>query len=378
MLNPVEFAKQLIRIPSITPHDKGCQQLLIQHLQQLGFTIEKLPFGEVNNFWARRGKQGPVLAFAGHTDVVPTGPLEQWSSPPFEPEIRNDYLYGRGAADMKGNIAAMLAACERFIQQHPTHQGSMAWLITSDEEGHAIDGTAKVIEHLQQRGEKIDWCIVGEPSSDQQLGDTLKIGRRGSLSGQLTIHGKQGHIAYPHLADNPIHKAAPVLSELINIVWDQGNEYFQPTSFQISNIHAGTGANNVIPGDLVVHFNFRYSPQISAATLQKNFAAVLHRHKIQYDVAWRHTGLPFLTQRDGQLVEASYRAIETVAGIKPVLSTSGGTSDGRFIAPTGSQVVELGLCNHTIHQINECVAVADIDKLTLIYQKILEHLLLKG
>lgn len=376
MLNPLALTQELLRIPSITPNDNGCQTLLIQHLQRLGFSIEPLPFGEVNNFWARRGKHGPVLAFAGHTDVVPTGPLEAWTSPPFQPEIRNGYLYGRGAADMKGNIAAMLVACERFIQLHPNHNGAIAWLITSDEEGAAINGTAKVIAHLQQRNEKIDWCIVGEPSSDQQLGDTVKIGRRGSLSGQLTIHGKQGHIAYPHLADNPIHKAMPVLAELTNTLWDRGNDYFQPTSFQISNIHAGTGVGNVIPGQLTVDFNFRYSPELTAEELQKKFEAVLHHHKIQYDVAWRHSGLPFLTQQ-GQLVQASCRAVEQVTDIMPTLSTSGGTSDGRFIAPTGSQVIELGLCNNTIHQIDECVAIADIEKLTRIYQQILEQLLLQ-
>jgi succinyl-diaminopimelate desuccinylase len=375
MLDPIKLTKQLISMPSITPADAGCQALLSQHLQKLGFTIESLSFGEVSNFWARRGKQGPLLAFVGHSDVVPTGPLEQWTSPPFQPEIRNGFLYGRGAADMKSNIAAMLVACERFIQQHPEHPGSIAWLITSDEEGPAINGTVKVIEHLLKRNEKIDWCIVGEPSSDQTLGDIIKIGRRGSLSGQLTIYGKQGHIAYPHLAENPIHKAMPALTELTQIIWDNGNDYFPPTSLQFSNIHAGTGAGNVIPGQLVLDFNFRYSPEVSAETLQEQFKGVLQRHKIQYDVAWRHSGLPFLTAK-GELVEASCRAIEKIIGITPLLSTSGGTSDGRFIATTGSQVVELGVCNHTIHQIDECVAIADIEKLTLIYQNILEQLFL--
>ncbi len=374
MLDPLEITKQLISLPSITPKDEGCQKLLMQHLQPLGFSIEALPFNDVNNFWARRGHKGPVLAFAGHTDVVPTGPAEQWSSPPFQPTIRNGYLYGRGAADMKSNLAAMLVACERFIQQYPNHSGSIAWLITSDEEGNAIDGTAKVIQHLQQRKELIDWCIVGEPSSSIQLGDTLKIGRRGSLSGHLTIYGKQGHIAYPQLADNPIHQAMPLLTELTHIRWDEGNIYFEPTCFQISNIQAGTGASNVIPGQLQVDFNFRYSPELTAQQLQNKLEIVLQKHKIQYDVAWRHSGLPFLTQK-GELVQASCRAIKKITGIQPTLSTNGGTSDGRFIAPTGSQVVELGLCNRTIHQIDECVAVADIEKLALIYQHILEQLL---
>ena len=376
MLNVIEFAQQLIRRPSMTPDDAGCQALLIEHLQRLGFAVEQLPFGEVSNFWARRGTQGPVFAFAGHTDVVPPGPLEQWRFPPFEATVHEGRLYGRGAADMKGNIAAMLAACETFIHQYPDHPGSIAWLITSDEEGAGINGTAKVIEYLTARGEKIDWCLVGEASSEKQLGDTLKIGRRGTLSGKLTVHGKQGHIAYPQAADNPIHKALPALAELITTQWDQGNPHFQPTSFQISNIHAGTGAGNVIPGHLTADFNFRYSPEVTADILQKKLTHILNQHKIQYDVAWQPSGLPFLTAC-GELVEACSQAIKVIEGIAPALSTNGGTSDGRFIAPTGSQVVELGVCNRTIHQIDEGVSVTELAQLTRIYAEILKILLKK-
>lgn len=373
----IELAQQLMARPSITPNDAGCQEILSQRLQQLGFTIEHLPCGEVNNFWARRGTVAPLFVFAGHTDVVPPGPLEQWHSPPFQPEIRNGYLYGRGAADMKGSLAAMLIACENFIAAHPQHSGSIAWLITSDEEGPTnTNGTVKVIDHLQARNEHITWCLVGEASCVQQMGDTLKIGRRGTLSGKLIIHGKQGHIAYPQLADNPIHRIANFLTEIIATPWDKGNEFFPPTSFQISNIHAGTGAGNVIPGHLELKFNFRYSPEVTAEILQQSVENLLKKHHLSYDIQWQHSGNPFLTHK-GELVNACIKVIEEITSITPTLSTDGGTSDGRFIAPTGAQVVELGPRNNTIHQINECVAIAELESLVEIYQKTLELLLTK-
>jgi succinyl-diaminopimelate desuccinylase len=371
----IELAKQLIARSSVTPDDAGCQQILSERLRSIGFSIEHMPFGHVNNLWARHGTEGPLLVFVGHTDVVPTGPLDQWQSPPFQPEIRDGFLYGRGAADMKGSLAAMLIACENFVAAHPKHRGSIAWLITSDEEGPSIDGTAKVAEELKKRGEKIDWCLVGEPSSDKQLGDILKIGRRGTLSAKLIIHGKQGHIAYPHLADNPIHRATPFLNELIQTSWDDGNDFFQPTSLQISNIHAGTGAGNVIPGDLEVRFNFRYSPEITAQVLQQRVEALLHKYDVKFTIDWQHSGLSFLTQR-GELVDACCQAIQNINNVTPTLSTNGGTSDGRFIAPLGAQVVELGPCNHTIHQINERVAVNELIQLVDIYQRVLEKLFL--
>lgn len=371
----LELTKTLVSRPSITPNDAGCQKILTDRLAKLGFQIEQLPFGDVSNFWARRGTQGPLLVFVGHTDVVPTGPLEQWTSHPFQPEIRDGYLYGRGTADMKGSLAAMLVACENFIAKHPDHAGSIAWLITSDEEGPSIDGTAKVVEVLKARNEKIDYCLVGEPSSTKQLGDILKIGRRGTLSGKLKVIGKQGHIAYPHLADNPIHKALPALNELINIQWDQGNAFFSPTSFQCSNIHAGTGVGNVIPGDINIQFNFRYSPEVTAEQLQQSVTTVLDKHALRYEMNWQHSGQPFLTTR-GQLVDATIQAVTDVSHLTPELSTTGGTSDGRFIAPLGAQVVELGPCNHTIHQIDECVSIEELENLTLVYEKVLENLLI--
>ena len=366
----------LIRCPSVTPVDANCQELMIQRLEKIGFTVERLRFGEVDNFWARRGTTAPVFAFAGHTDVVPTGTLTAWHNDPFQPEIRDGVLYGRGAADMKGSLAAMVVACENFVAQYPNHQGSIAFLITSDEEGVAKDGTVKVVEHLEARQEKMTWCLVGEPSSSKVLGDVIKNGRRGSLNGILKVIGIQGHVAYPQLADNPIHKAAPALAELAAEVWDNGNEFFPATSFQISNIHAGTGANNVIPADIEVVFNFRFSTEVTAEQLKARTEAILAKHGLKYDLAWSLSGHPFLTAK-GELVAASVEAIKEVAGIDTELSTSGGTSDGRFIAPTGAQVLELGPINATIHKINECVNVADLDALTKMYEGILVRLLAK-
>lgn len=370
----LEFTQQLIRQPSLTPEDADCQQLMAQRLAAIGFNIEWMPFGEVMNLWARRGNDGPVLCFAGHTDVVPTGDLNRWDSLPFEPEIRDGLLYGRGAADMKSALAAMVVACERFIANSPDHQGSIAFLITSDEEGPSINGTVKVIEALEARQEKITWCLVGEPSSTTRLGDVIKNGRRGSLNGILTVHGKQGHVAYPHLANNPVHAAAPALAELCAEVWDQGNEFFPQTSFQISNISAGTGANNVIPADLTVVFNFRFSTEVTVEQLKARTEAILKKHGLSYTLPWSLSGLPFLTAK-GELVAAAQTAIRDIQGLETELSTSGGTSDGRFIAPTGAQVLELGVINASIHQINEHVAVADLEPLTRIYTRILEQLL---
>ncbi len=364
----------LIREPSVTPFDADCQTLMIRRLEAIGFRIERLRFGDVDNFWARRGNTGPVFCFAGHTDVVPTGPVERWSVPPFEPAIADGMLTGRGAADMKGSLAAMVVACERFVAAHPDHTGSIAFLITSDEEGVAVDGTVRVIETLEARHEKITWCLVGEPSSTTQLGDVIKNGRRGSLGGILTVIGRQGHVAYPHLADNPIHRAAPALTELAAEHWDNGNDFFPATSFQISNINAGTGANNVIPGELQVVFNFRFSTELTEAVLRERTEAILDRHGLQYRIDWKLSGHPFLTAR-GELVDAAVAAIRDVTGRETELSTSGGTSDGRFIAPTGAQVLELGPINKTIHQINECVSVADLDTLTDCYEGILVRLL---
>lgn len=372
--SPINLAQQLIACQSVTPNDAGCQEILIDRLKKMQFKIEQFPFGDVKNFWAQHGTNGPLLVFVGHTDVVPTGPLDQWHSPPFQPEIRDGYLYGRGSADMKGSLAAMMIACENFIAARPNHKGTIAWLITSDEEGSNINGTPKVVEVLKQRQEKIDWCLVGEPTSHTQFGDMIKIGRRGTLSGKLIIHGKQGHIAYPHLADNPIHKALGALQELVNTEWDAGIEFFQPTSFQISNIHAGTGAGNVIPGHLEVRFNFRYSPAVTAESLQAQVEKMLQKNSLKYSLEWDHSGKPFLTPK-GKLVNACVSAIHSVTGITPELSTSGGTSDGRFLAPLGCQIVEFGPCNGTIHQINECIAVTDLEYLSKTYQKILENLL---
>ncbi len=375
MSETLELAMDLIARASVTPQDAGCQETLIWHLQSAGFVVERLPFGPVSNFWARRGTSQPLLAFAGHTDVVPAGPLEQWHSPPFQASLRDGHLFGRGAADMKGSIAAMVTATEHFVAAHPDHKGSIAFLITSDEEGPSTDGTVKVLEHLKLRHEKIDWCIVGEPSSGETLGDTIKNGRRGSLTGKLIIYGKQGHVAYPHLAANPVHLAASAVAELCAIVWDQGNRFFPPTTFQIVDIHAGTGVYNVIPGQLHLSFNFRFSTEQTPDTLKQRVEALLKSHSLEYELEWHLGGEPFLTE-EGELVAAVRSAIEKITGLDTRLSTAGGTSDGRFISAVGAQVVELGPVNATIHQIDECVRVEDLETLSLIYQKALEHLLL--
>ncbi|MDO6460732.1 succinyl-diaminopimelate desuccinylase [Granulosicoccaceae sp. 1_MG-2023] len=366
---------ELIERASVTPDDQGCQALMSDYLGELGFNTEPMRFGEVDNLWARYGKEGPVLAFAGHTDVVPTGPLEAWDSDPFTPQIRDGLLYGRGTADMKGSIAAFMTATRRVLKDKPQLRGSLAYLITSDEEGPAVDGTVRVVETLEARGEKITWCLVGEPSSTDKLGDIIKNGRRGSLNADLTIKGKQGHIAYPHLARNPIHLALPALEELTRTVWDKGNDFFPATSFQISNLNSGTGATNVIPGSVTLKFNFRFSTEVTADELRQRSEAILQKHALDYDIVWNLSGEPFLTE-PGKLTHAASDAIRDACGYEPRLSTSGGTSDGRFIAPTGAQVIELGPLNATIHQLNECVSCADLDTLSTIYEGIIRRLLL--
>ncbi len=370
----LQLTCDLIERYSVTPEDAGCQQLIADRLEAIGFHIEHLRFGEVDNLWAIRGTEGPILCFAGHTDVVPTGPENQWQHPPFEPVIENGMIYGRGAADMKGSLAAMVVACEQFITEHPKHSGRIAFLLTSDEEGPAINGTVKVVEWLEARNEKITWCVVGEPSSTEKTGDTIKNGRRGSLGCWLTVHGVQGHVAYPHLAENPIHRFAPALAELSGQEWDKGNDFFPATSFQVSNINSGTGATNVIPGDAEVIFNFRFSTEVTETQLRERTEAILNKHGINYTIDWRLSGQPFLTS-EGPLVDAAIAAIRNATGIDTELSTAGGTSDGRFIAPTGAQVVELGPVNATIHKIDECVDAAELDDLTNMYQGILSHLL---
>jgi succinyl-diaminopimelate desuccinylase len=374
MTPTLELAFDLIRRHSVTPDDEGCQALMMERLQAAGFATEALRFEEVDNFWARRGNTQPLVCFAGHTDVVPTGPEKNWDNPPFEPAIIDGMLHGRGAADMKGSLAAFLVATENFVRKHPNHKGSIAYLITSDEEGPAKNGTVKVVETLEARNEKIDMCIVGEPSSTSLVGDTVKNGRRGSLGCVLTVKGKQGHVAYPHLAKNPVHLAAPALAELAAEHWDEGNEFFPATSFQISNINAGTGATNVIPGECEVVFNFRFSTELTAADLKQRTEAILDKHGLNYDIEWNLSGEPFLTDR-GPLVNAAVDAIKTVTGRDTELSTAGGTSDGRFIAPTGAQVLELGPINATIHQVNEHVSADDLNTLTEIYERMLELLL---
>ena len=370
----LRLTEELIARASVSPADGGCQELLIVRLEAIGFHVEKLRFGPVENFWAKRGREGPVFCFAGHTDVVPPGPMDEWQGDPFVPVIKNGLLYGRGAADMKSGLAAMLTACEEFVGRYPAHKGSIAFLITSDEEGPSVDGTRRVVEVLRERGESIDWCLVGEPSSESALGDTLKIGRRGSLSGRLTVHGVQGHIAYPQFADNPVHAAAPALAELAARSWDRGNEHFQPTTFQVSNISAGTGAPNVIPGELKARFNLRFSTEQTVDGLKTVVEELLRRHHVNYSLEWFVSGYPFLTA-PGALSDAAIRAVQEQLQITPKLSTSGGTSDGRFIAPMGAQVVEMGVINQSIHKVNECVRVADVDRLHRLYHRTLELLL---
>lgn len=375
MSSTIDLAMELIRHPSVSPADGGCQEILASRLESLGFHIERLPYGEVMNLWARKGTEAPLLCFAGHTDVVPTGPLELWHSNPFTPEIRNGKLYGRGAADMKGGIAAMLVAAEEFIAAHPDYKGSIAFLITSDEEALAVDGTARVIEFLNARQEKIDWCVVGEPTSKHQVADTIKNGRRGSISGRLKVIGKQGHIAYPQLAKNPLHICVDTLAKLCDETWDQGNEYFPPTSFQISNLQMGAGVDNVIPAQLLAWFNFRFSTDLTIDTIQHRVRALLDTGGFEYELNWvMPYAQPYLTA-PGALVNAALQAIQEITGHNAELSTGGGTSDGRFIAPTGAQVLELGPLNNTIHQIDECVGVEELEVLTKIYRKILELLL---
>lgn len=380
----LELTRALIARPSITPDDAGCQELISARLAALGFRLEPMPCGEVRNLWARLGEAEPLFVFAGHTDVVPPGPLEHWQSPPFIPEIRDGWLYGRGAADMKGGLAAMVTGCERFLAACPQPRGSIGFLLTSDEEGVAVDGTVKVVERLEARGEKIRWCLLGEPSCVSQLGDAIKNGRRGSLNGRLLLRGVQGHVAYPQRAQNPLHAIGPILSALVDEVWDQGHDFFPSTSFQISNLHAGTGADNVIPGQLELLFNFRFSPAVTIAQLQERTRLIIDTGLLneevktgqvfQYQLDWRLSGPPFFTP-PGDLVAAAVAAIRAATGLEPELSTSGGTSDGRFIAPTGAQVIEFGPVNATIHKIDECVLAEDLDRLSRIYADILTRLL---
>jgi succinyl-diaminopimelate desuccinylase len=374
MSDTLALTQDLVARASVTPADEGCQDVLASRLERVGFRIERLRYGSVDNLWARHGGDGPVLCFAGHTDVVPTGPLEEWQSHPFTPTIRDGLLFGRGAADMKSGLAAMVTAVEAYLGARPEHRGAIAFLITSDEEGPSVDGTKRVVETLRERGERIDWCIVGEPSSEERLGDTIKIGRRGSLSGRLTVHGVQGHIAYPQLAVNPVHTFAPALAELVSRVWDQGDEHFQPTSFQISNLSAGTGAPNVIPGELKARFNLRYSPVQSLESLKNTVEQILTRHEVRYTIDWYVSGEPFYTP-PGVLSQAVSDAVHTITGTSPALSTGGGTSDGRFIAPMGAQVVELGVINTSIHKVNESVRIEDIDRLHAMYLASLHNLL---
>lgn len=374
MSDVINVAKELINRRSVTPEDAGCQEYMQDWLSESGFTHETMVFEDTTNLWSRRGTQGPVFCFAGHTDVVPSGPEDAWQTPPFEATEKAGYLHGRGAADMKGSLAAMMVATRRFVADHPNHKGSIAYLITSDEEGPFINGTTRVIDTLEARNEKITWCLVGEPSSTEQVGDIVKNGRRGSLTGDLTIKGVQGHVAYPHLAKNPVHDGAPALAELSQTHWDNGNASFPPTSFQISNIHAGTGAGNVIPGTCQVCFNFRFSTEVTDKQLIERVTTILDKHGLDYDIKWTFNGQPFLTDK-GDLVEATQYAIEKATGYETKLSTAGGTSDGRFIAPTGAQVIELGPVNATIHKIDECVKMRDLDTLADIYYGILVRLL---
>jgi succinyl-diaminopimelate desuccinylase len=377
MSNTLSLTLELIRRPSVTPDDAGCMDLVAARLEPLGFQVEWLNFGATRNIWLRRGEEGPLFVFLGHTDVVPPGPLEDWTSPPFEPTIRDGKLYGRGAADMKSGVAAMVTALEAFVAQYPDHAGSIALLLTSDEEGDARDGVVKVVEVLKARGEAIDWCLIGEPSSFDRLGDVIRVGRRGSLCGSLRVHGVQGHVAYPDKADNPIHRCAPALAELTAEVWDEGNEFFPPTSFQISNIRAGTGAENVIPGRLEVLFNFRFSTALTEDEIKRRVHAILDQHGLKYELSWRLSGSPFLTTQT-ELTEAVQQALEQVTGQRARPDTGGGTSDGRFIAPTGAQVVELGPLNGSIHKIDEHTPAEDVETLSRMYQQVLVNLLVRG
>ncbi|MCG3730899.1 succinyl-diaminopimelate desuccinylase [Vibrio cincinnatiensis] len=367
------LAKDLIRRESVTPNDAGCQQVMIARLKALGFTIEEMIFDDTTNFWARKGTEAPLFVFAGHTDVVPAGPLFQWHTPPFEPTVIDGYLHGRGAADMKGSLACMVVAIERFLAQNPTYKGSIGFLITSDEEGPFINGTTRVVDTLMARNEFIDMCIVGEPSSTLKVGDVVKNGRRGSITGDLKIKGVQGHVAYPHLANNPVHHALPALAELAATTWDEGNAYFPPTSFQIPNLQAGTGASNVIPGEFDVQFNFRFSTELTDEEIKRRVHSILDAHGLDYELTWTLSGHPFLTDT-GDLLGAVIHGVTEVNHQAPQLLTTGGTSDGRFIAKMGAQVVELGPVNATIHKVNECVSIADLEKLTDMYTKILEKL----
>ena len=374
MSETLELAKSLISIASVTPDDKGCQSIMIERLKKIGFEIHPLKFGEVDNFWATRGNGGPLFAFAGHTDVVPAGNEDAWNTKPFEPTIKDGFLYGRGAADMKGGLASMVTATENFVKENPNHNGTIAFLITSDEEGVAINGTVKVMDYLKENNQKIDFCLIGEPSSTNITGDVIKNGRRGSLNGEINVQGQQGHVAYPHLAQNPIHLIAPALSELCKQEWDNGNEYFPATSFQISNVHSGDGVTNVIPGEAKVMFNIRYSTETTKEELKSKVHEILDLHKLDYSVDWSHSGYPFLTPK-GELVSACISAVKETKEITPELATSGGTSDGRFIAQEGTQVVELGPVNATIHQVNESVLVQDLEDLSRIYSKVLTKIL---
>ncbi|MEI2635362.1 MAG: succinyl-diaminopimelate desuccinylase [Methylotenera sp.] len=373
MSKTLELAIDLLKRPSNTPEDAGCQEVMIKRLEPLGFKIERMRFGNVDNFYARRGTESPLIVFAGHTDVVPTGPLDKWHTPPFEPTIKDGMLYARGAADMKTSLAAFVTSIEEFVAENPDHKGSIGLLITSDEEGVAVDGTVKVVEALKARGELMDYCIVGEPTSNKVVGDMIKNGRRGSLSGKLTVKGIQGHIAYPHLVKNPIHMVAPAIKDMVETVWDNGNEYFPPTSWQISNINGGTGATNVVPGEVEILFNFRFSTASTEANLKERVYAILDKHGLEYDLEWEYSP-PYITPR-GNLVEAISRAIEKTYGVSPELSTTGGTSDGRFIADICKQVIEFGPLNKTIHKLNECVGVADIEPLKETYKLTMQKLL---
>ena len=374
MSTTLTLAKDLISRASVTPEDAGCQRLIAERLEKIGFKAKHLRFADVDNLWITRGEGAPSLIYVGHTDVVPTGPLENWTSDPFQPEIRDGCLYGRGAADMKGSIASMTTALERFIAEHPDHKGTIGMLITSDEEGPSINGTLKVVDYLNSRNIKIDWCLVGEPTCINTVGDVVKNGRRGSLGATLRVHGVQGHVAYPHLASNPIHLASPALTELGNTTWDNGNEFYPPTTFQISNIHAGLGADNVIPGHIDIMFNFRYSSEVTHEELKNRVESILDNYQLSYDIEWKLSGEPFLTPK-GKLLETVVASVKEITGNDPEISTSGGTSDGRFIAPTGAEVVELGPVNASIHKIDECVKVDDLETLSNIYEQILRQLI---